>query len=191
MFSVSISLGNLFTAPLLSSLSPSLLSSSTLESILPPAHCNAAAVIAPNRLLWLEEPREGQKEGKQDEKLISGRLKPPPHRRPRFSLVSVAQGRRSETRSHKSGLWELPLLAMLPECTETTHLFDRKWTAAALVQPKRSICWAKWGRALLSRRSEEGGRFFGSRFDPPPSPAQSSWERADSNVKLTADDIYS
>lgn len=74
MFSVSISLGNLFTAPLLPPLS--LLSSSTLESILPPAHCNAAAVIAPNRLLWLEEPREGRKEGKQDEKLISGRLKP-------------------------------------------------------------------------------------------------------------------
>lgn len=80
MFSVSISLGNLFTAPLLSY--PSLRSSSPLESILPPSHCNAAPVIAPNRLSWLEEPRGwgggggGQKEGKQDEKLISRRLKP-------------------------------------------------------------------------------------------------------------------
>lgn len=72
------------------------------------------------------ERGRGWKEGKQDEKLISRRLKPTapagaaPPRSPWHKVGAP------KTRSHKSGLWEWLLLAMLPECTETTHLFDRK-----------------------------------------------------------------
>lgn len=74
-------------------------------------------MIASNRLLWLgEAKRETEREG-WDKKLISRRVK---------LLVSVAQGLRSETWCHKSGLLELLLLAMLSECSKTTHLSDRK-----------------------------------------------------------------
>lgn len=130
MFSVSISLGNLFTAPLLSSPFP--LSAHPLplsQSFHPPAVTPRLWLHLTGFCGWRNREREGEwhgrNEGKQDEKLISRRLKPPLFYLPR-STVSVAQGRRSETRSHKSGLWELLLLAMLPECTETTHLFDRE-----------------------------------------------------------------
>lgn len=70
---MSISHCNLFTAPLLSlsTLIPyPWVNPSTLESTLPPIHCNTKAVIAPNRLLWLDKAKRETESGKQDEKMI-------------------------------------------------------------------------------------------------------------------------